>query len=114
VNLFFGFDDRLWRIAIHGHSRWGDATGTELFARYEELRAELDRPDQLMGSMQLGQSWRFTEYRTETEHIQLGVRAQNVVAGYDAIYIKSLALEGEVLAGAEAYRREVEAAAPDG
>jgi hypothetical protein len=101
--LFFGFDDRLWRIAIHGRSHSGDGTGVSYHHRHPYT---LDHPDRLMASVHLGQSWRFTEYQTETEHIQLGIRAQNVVAGYHAIYIKSLALEVEVAAGGGANGRD--------
>jgi len=119
--LFFGYDDRLWRIAILGGGvRDRSGLGTALFERYDELNAMLaqiygegvqyhfrpaslaDDPGFTLGSLQVGQSWHFTEYRHGDDAIQLGLKARHFAAGYYALYMKSAAMEEKVLADEEA------------
>lgn len=122
VFLYFGFDDRLWRIAVHSKGYSDEGTGTALFKRYDELKAMLDasfgpgeevrelhhsavsEPRRTVGTIQLGVSWVFTEYQSATEQVQLGLRARNLWTGYTALYIKNLEMEPKVLADAEAYK----------
>ncbi|HEX9647371.1 MAG TPA: hypothetical protein VGB88_07725 [Alphaproteobacteria bacterium] len=127
VFLYFGYDDRLWRIAVHSRGYSDEGTGTALVKRYDELKAALDArygageeflhlhdsavavPKRTVGTIQIGASWRFTEYRTPGEHIQLGIRARNLWTGYIALYIKNLDMEPKAIADAEANAKTVAA-----
>ena len=121
--LYFGFDDRLWRIAIIGRSH-KDQTGTAktLIARYDEIRGQLaevygpgesfhhnttdrENPGFLLGALQMGQAWHFSEFTTADTHVQLGLVAGSVVAGRYALYIKNMVLEEKVLADTQASQR---------
>jgi len=121
--LYFGTDDHLWRIAILGKGmKDGTGSAKELIARYDVIRGQLadlygpgesfhhnttDNPHQdfVLGSMQNGQAWHFSEFVTADEQIQLGIRANNVASGRYALYVKNTALEEAVLAQLEADRR---------
>ena len=127
VFLYFGYDDRLWRIAVHSKGYSDEGYGTALLERYEELKAMLDstfgpgeevrelhhsavsEPRRTVGTIQLGASWVFTEYQSETGHVQLGLRARNLWTGYTALYIKNLEMEAKVLADAEARKSRLAA-----
>jgi hypothetical protein len=131
VFLYFGYDDRLWRIAVHSKGYSDDGTGTALFARYDELKAMLaeafgpgeevrelhhsavSEPKRTVGTIQIGASWVFTEYQAGTEHVQLGLRARNLWTGYIALYIKNLEMEPKVLADSEAYKEALAAGEED-
>jgi hypothetical protein len=123
VVVFFGFDDRLWRLSVKGRVvRDTSGEGAELLARYDELRAFLverygegsaehyrepwaeDRPAQYLGSLQMGNSWHYSQFDTDVVSVQLGLRAGNVVSGYYQIYAKDLRLEADVDAAAQAIR----------
>ena len=123
VILYFGFDDRLWRIAILGKNQ-KDRTGTAapLIARYDEIRQQLadfygpgeqfhhnttDNPDPgfVLGSLQTGKAWHFSEFVAGEIHVQLGLLAGSVVAGHYALYLKNLILEEKVQADLKASQR---------
>jgi hypothetical protein len=121
--LYFSTEDQLWRIAILGKGVTdGSGTAKELIARYEVIRGQLadiygpgetfhhnttDNPQQdfVLGAMQNGQAWHFSEFVTTDEHIQLGIVANTVVAGHYALYLKNTVLEEAVLARLEADRQ---------
>ena len=123
VILYFGFDDRLWRIAIMGLGQ-RDQTGSAkaLIARYDEIRGQLaevygpgesfhynttERKNQdfVLGALQMGQAWHFSEFTAADTHVQLGLRASSVVAGRYALYLKNTVLEEKVLADMQASQR---------
>ena len=109
--MYFGFDDRLWRIAIIGRSH-KDQTGTAktLIARYDEIRQQLaevygpeewfhhntterENPGFVLGALQMGLVWHFSEFTAADTHVQLGLFAASVVAGRYALYLKNMVLE---------------------
>ena len=121
VILFFGFDDRLWRIAVISNGYRSDGHGENLLARYEEMKVRMEEvygpgveqrhfdpqiqahPENVLGTFQMGWSWLFTDYETESEKIQLGIRPGNVAEARWGLYIKSKALEPLERKAAEAW-----------
>jgi hypothetical protein len=123
VIVFLGFDDRLWRISVQGKTILDTSgQGAELLTRYDELRDFLvehygegsaehyrepwveERPAEYLGSLQMGNSWHYSQFDADATSVQLGLRAKNVVSGYYQIYAKQLELEAETDAMAQAMR----------
>ena len=136
IILYFGFDDRLWRIAINGKGMLADdGTGTALLARYDEVRELLveeygegvanHHRDEgavanhswYLGTLQTGTSWHYSQFDTDEVSVQLGLRARNLFAGRYLVYVKNLAMEAGVDAAALAFRNgeepTIEPALPD-
>ena len=128
IILYFGFDDRLWRIAISSKGIRDDGSGTTLLARYDEVRELLvedygegvanHHRDQgavadtswYLGSLQVGTSWHYSQFDTDEVSVQLGLRAGNMSSGRYLVYVKSLVMEAGVDAAALALRNGLEQA----
>ncbi len=129
ITLYFGFDDRLWRIAISSKEILDDSGfGIPLLARYDEVRELLvedygegvanhhrdegavANTSWYLGSLQVGTSWHYSQFDTDEVSVQLGLRAGNVFAGRYLVYVKSLAMEAGVDAATLALRDGLEQA----
>lgn len=129
IRLYFGFDDRLWRIAINSKGIFDDdGTGTTLLARYDEVRellveeygegvanhhrddSAVTNPRGYLGTLQIGTSWHYSQFDTEEVSVQIGLAASNVFAGRYSVYAKNLAMEAGVDAAALAHRNGEEQA----
>jgi hypothetical protein len=134
IILFFGFDDRLWRLALLSPTEDdGSGVGTALFARYDEWKATLDgmygmgrtqhrntstdipNPREILGSLAKGTAWHFTEYRHGQQLVQLGVKGTAWRNGHTAVYIKHVQMGDKVQADLEEVRQntgQIEPVAP--
>jgi hypothetical protein len=100
VILFFGFKDKLWRIAAAGHPMGPDPSGSQAVARYQELATVLsDRhgrgvetdvrdhevwkgPNEYVMSIRQGRSFRYTDFHSSNVNVELSVRAADSDRAY--------------------------------
>ena len=94
VILFFGFKDKLWRIAAAGRPMGPDPSGRQAVARYQELAAVLsdrygrgietdvrDRevwkgPNEYVMSIRQGRAYRYTNFHSSANvDVELSIRA---------------------------------------
>ncbi len=93
VALFFGYRDKLWRIAAVGRSIGPDPSGNQAVARYQELVTVLsDRygrgvetdirdhqmwkgPNEYVMSLKQGRAFRYTNFPAPNVDVELSVRA---------------------------------------
>lgn len=125
IILFFGFDDRLWRLALLSPTdEDGSGVGTALFAIYDNWKATLDgmygfgrsqhrntstdvpNPRGILASLANGSAWHFTEYENGMQAVQLGVKARSGRHGHTAVYIKHRQMGDKVQADLEAVKQD--------
>ena len=100
VFLFFGYKDKLWRIAAAGRPMGPDPSGSQTVARYQELVAVLsdrygrgvetdirDReiwkgPNQYVMSIRQGRAHRYTNFHSAKVDVELSVRAADSDKAY--------------------------------
>jgi hypothetical protein len=93
VVLFFGYKDKLWRIAALGRSTQQDPSGGQTVARYRDLAASLSdvyghgaetdvrdhqmwkAPDEYVMSLLQGRAFRYTAFQSPSVDVELSVRA---------------------------------------
>ena len=93
VALFFGYRDKLWRIAAIGRSIGPDPSGGQIVARYQDLAAVLSErygrgvetdirdhemwkgPNEYVMSLKVGRAFRYTNFHTPNVDVELSVRA---------------------------------------
>lgn len=103
VVLFFGYRDKLWRVAAVGGSLGPDPSGSQAVARYRELASSLserygpgvesdtrDRElwkgaNQYVMSLRQGRAHRYTTFRSSTVDVELSVRASDSDRAYYVI-----------------------------
>ena len=66
---------------------------------------ERENPGFVLGALQMGLVWHFSEFTAADTHVQLGLFAASVVAGRYALYLKNMVLEEKVLANKKASQR---------
>ena len=101
VTLYFGYNNRLWRIAAISELFRNDPYGSHVKTRYEELNNILskkygtgsrhhftgelwDDPDEFLMGIKTGRNWHYTNYNTETMSLQLRIAA---FSGDDGSYV---------------------------
>ena len=100
VFLFFGYKDKLWRIAAAGRPTGPDPSGSQTVARYQELAAVLsdrygrgvetdirDRevwkePNEYVMSIRQGRAHRYTNFHSANVDVELSVRAADSDKAY--------------------------------
>jgi hypothetical protein len=100
VILFFGYKDKLWRIAAAGDPMGPDPSGSQAVSRYQELATVLsdrygrgvetdirDRemwkgPNEYVMSLQQGRAFRYTNFHSTNVDVQLSVRAADSDKAY--------------------------------
>ncbi len=100
VFLFFGYKDKLWRIAAAGRQMGPDPSGSQAVARYQELAAVLsdrygrgvetdtrDRemwkgPNEYVMSIRQGRAHRYTNFHSTNVDVELSVRAADSDKSY--------------------------------
>lgn len=105
VMLFFGYNNRLWRIAAVSKPFENDPYGSGAKARYEKLSNILAKkygkgeqyhhqsemwsePDEFVMGLKSGRSWYYTNYQTEEIEVQLALRGfSSDTAVYILIYV---------------------------
>jgi len=131
IILYFGFDDRLWRLAFLGvPEKDGSGVGTALFARYDEWKSvlnemygagesfhrntspDVERPDLILATLRRGDAWHFTQYDRDDVHVQLGVKGTSMTFGHTAIYIKNQQMAAKVEADREAVEQSTSQTQP--
>lgn len=100
VFLFFGFKDKLWRIAAAGRPMGPDPSGSQVVSRYQELATVLsdrygrgvetdirDRemwkgPTEYVMSIRQGRAHRYTNFHSTNVDVELSVRAADSDKAY--------------------------------
>src|SRR5262249_15256421 len=103
VFLFFGYKDKLWRIAAAGRPMGPDPSGSQALARYQELASVLaerygrgvetdirDRemwkgPNEYVMSLRQGRAFRYTNFHSINVDVELSVRAAESDKSYYVI-----------------------------
>jgi hypothetical protein len=100
VFLFFGYKDKLWRIAAAGHPMGPNPSGSQAVSRYQELATVLsdrygrgvetdirDRemwkgPNEYVMSLRHGRAFRYTNFHSTNVDVELSVRAADSDKAY--------------------------------
>jgi hypothetical protein len=106
VMLFFGYNDKLWRIATFGRPSGPDGAGNEVTSRYLDLAASLSgrygkgadtderdtqvykRPDEYIMSLQQGRARRYTEFHTGAVDVELSIRVIDMNTSHYLIFFE--------------------------
>jgi hypothetical protein len=100
VMLFFGFRDKLLRVAAAGRSVGPDPYGSQVVARYQDIASSLAErygrgtetdlrdhqmwkdPNEYMMSLKQGRAFRYTSFQTSSVSVELSVRSSGSDTGY--------------------------------
>jgi hypothetical protein len=113
VVLSFGFDDRLWRIAMRSKAFTNDPYGSAVRDRYDELSNELAekyghgeqnhhtgegfyaKADNFVFALSTGKAWYYTNYNSNVLSVQLSIRAQDASIAFYQILFESKTLRSD-------------------
>lgn len=113
VFLFFGFDDKLWRIAAISRDFRNDPYGNSVRERYDELAKELgdkyghaephqsldgrlyNKASEFVMGIKVGRSWWYTNFDAPTLWVQLGIGASDMDTAYWRIIFEDKPLRAE-------------------
>lgn len=119
VIVWFGYENRLWRIGAIGKSMGPDPYGNQLIARYNELSSALQgrygrgkevnirdteiwtRPSEYLSSLEQGRASRYTSFDSGSTNAELSIRASSSDEGFYVILF-------EYKPGAKQFREDKE------
>jgi hypothetical protein len=123
VELYFDYNDHLWRVAAVSHSFANDPYGAAVQSRYDELSEILsskygagthhhaqdteiykNSSEFLMG-IHAGRSWHYTDYASANVAIQLIIRASDMNTGYYVLVFTNTAFEKEFQVGKKQHEK---------
>lgn len=108
VILFFGYDNKLWRIAAASRTMGPDPFGSQAVARYKDIAASLaeryghgvetdvrdhemwKQPNEYIMSLHQGRAFRYTIFQSSTVNVELSVRASSSDQAYYLILFEYL------------------------
>ena len=113
VQLFYGFDDRLWRVVAVSKAFGNDPYGNQVIARYNELAKVLSekygkgslthtngghfyqKPENFVYGVSNGNIYHYTDFNTPILSIQLAIRAFSMDSAVYVIIFENKALKQE-------------------
>jgi hypothetical protein len=124
VVLSFGFDDKLWRIAMASKAFPNDPYGSAVRNRYDELSNELAekygrgeqhhhsgegfyaKGDEFVYALKTGNAWYYTNYTTNILWVQLSIRAQETSTAFYQILFENKPLRSDFEKGKKTHEKD--------